>query len=166
MGTEIRRSGGGASIATAADGRDEATAIPKQQFAALPWRPAAGGGIEVLLISSRDTGRWIVPKGWPIDGRTGAETAAVEAFEEAGVEGVVDRDPIGTFDYLKAEKRGDCWCRVTVYPLEVTRELSDWPERAMRSLLWLPPEQAAERADDAGLAELIRMLPHRAGRAR
>ncbi len=132
-----------------------------QQFAALPWRRSPSG-IEILLISSRDSGRWIVPKGWPMEGRSGAETAATEAFEEAGIAGTIDSEPIGSFDYLKTARKGEGrWCSVTVYPMLVEKQLADWPEREQRRLLWLPAEEAAAMADDAGLAELIRVLTKR-----
>jgi 8-oxo-dGTP pyrophosphatase MutT (NUDIX family) len=161
---QAARPGGEVTLdpARKAEGRSTKGTAPAPQFGALPWRQTAAGAIEVMLISSRDTGRWIIPKGWPIEGRTGAETAAVEAYEEAGIEGVADRRPIGSFDYLKCDKRRpDRWCRVTVYPLEVKTELADWPERDARQLVWLAPEEAAVRADDAGLAVLIRALAAR-----
>ena len=164
MSRHAARSGGEVTLdpARKAEGRSKHSTEPAPQFGALPWREARAGGIEVLLISSRDSGRWIIPKGWPIEGRTGAETATVEAYEEAGIEGVADGQPIGTFDYLKCDKRRpDRWCRVTVYPLEVKTELADWPERDARRLVWLGPEEAAGRADDAGLAVLIRALAAR-----
>ncbi len=147
------------TIDTASRRQRKAKAAPEPtpQFGALPWRTVEGGRIEVLLISSRDTGRWIIPKGWPIAGRTGAETAAIEAFEEAGLKGEPGAAAIGSFDYRKCDKRRpDRLCRVTVYPFRVEEELPDWPEKAERTLCWLAPLQAADRVDDAGLATLIR----------
>ena len=69
---------------------------PRAQFAALPWRRNAAGETEVMLITSRETHRWVIPKGWPIKGKSSAKSAAQEAFEEAGVRGKVGKKPVGT----------------------------------------------------------------------
>ena len=136
----------------------------KPQYAALPYRLNDKGQLEILLISSRDTGRWIVPKGWPIKKCSGPETAETEAFEEAGIKGVVDTKPIGKFDYLKTEKgRADRCCRVTVYPMRVDKDLKKWPEKDERRLRWLSPVDAAIEADDPGLATLILRLAEHLG---
>ena len=79
---------------------------PRAQFAALPWRLGAEGAVEVLLITSRETRRWVIPKGWPIKGRSSAKSAAREAFEEAGVVGKIGKAPIGVFAYDKALTNG------------------------------------------------------------
>ena len=76
------------------------------QYAALAWRPCASGGIEVLLITSRETRRWVIPKGWPIKDLRPHQTAAREAWEEAGIEGRTGARKIGVFDYDKRLSSG------------------------------------------------------------
>jgi len=126
------------------------------QYGALPfvWRD---GELRVLLITTRETGRWLIPKGWPEKGMAPHELAAHEAFEEAGITGKVAKQPVGSFEYLKrldgkAAKR----CRIVVFALEVALELDDWPEMAERRREWLRPAEAAERIEDPQLASLIR----------
>lgn len=141
------------------------TDVPHEpQFAALPYRLSDDGELEILLISSRDTGRWIIPKGWPIKKCSGPRTAETEAFEEAGIKGKVASKPIGTFDYLKTDKgQDDRRCRVTVYPMRVDKDLKKWPEKDERRLRWLSPVEAAMAADDPGLATLILQLADQLG---
>ena len=126
------------------------------QYAALVWRPSASGAIEVLLITSRDTRRWVVPKGWPIKGLRPHQTAAWEAWEEAGVEGRTGARKIGVFDYDKRLSGGALQpVRVKVYPLRVETEHDEWPEAGQRERIWLPPEEAAGRVDEPGLSRLL-----------
>ncbi|RZJ30776.1 MAG: NUDIX hydrolase [Brevundimonas sp.] len=128
----------------------------RRQVAALPWRRGASG-IEVLLITSRETRRWVTPKGGRMPGLTDAEAAAVEAFEEAGVEGRLAPEPLGTFRYLKVlKRRAPRWCVVSVYALEVTTVHETWQEQGQRDRLWMSPEQAAASVTEADLAEIIR----------
>ncbi|MDB5470415.1 MAG: phosphohydrolase, MutT/nudix family protein, partial [Caulobacter sp.] len=97
-----------------------------RQVAALPYRLA--GAPEVLLITSRETRRWVIPKGWPMKDRTFSEAAAQEALEEAGVRGVTAEESIGAYRYLKQIKNGaSILCEVAVYPLEVSEQLDAWP---------------------------------------
>jgi 8-oxo-dGTP pyrophosphatase MutT (NUDIX family) len=130
-----------------------------QQVAALPWRRDGAGRRQVMLITSRETRRWIVPKGWPIEGLSDADSAAREAFEEAGIEGPVGRAPIGAFDYVKrtASGRGRP-VEVLVFPLLVTAELDRWPERDQRARGWFHPHHAATLVTEAGLARLLLTL--------
>lgn len=128
----------------------------RRQVAALPWRRGADG-IEILLVTSRGTRRWVTPKGGRMIGKTDAEAAAQEALEEAGVEGTARAQPCGVFRYLKVlKRRASRWCVVAVHPLEVTRELEDWKERAERERAWFTRAEAAERVDEPDLAALIR----------
>ena len=128
-----------------------------RQVAALCWRVSAARGPEVLLITSLNSKRWIVPKGWPETELTPAENAAREAFEEAGVTGKVGAEPVGSFHYLKEKKDGGgVPCKVDVFALAVTRQLDDWPEKGARELLWLPPEEAALRVSEPGLRQLLK----------
>src|SRR5882724_13290224 len=92
------------------------------QYAALPYR-LSGSSPEVMLVTSRETRRWIIPKGWPQKGKAPHHSAAREAFEEAGVVGTVGRRPVGSFPYEKRLKNGDVVvCEVHVFPLKVTRQ--------------------------------------------
>ena len=125
------------------------------QVAALPWRRGPDG-VEILLITSRETRRWVTPKGGRMTGKTDAEAAAQEALEEAGVEGVVGDRPLGTFRYLKVlKRRASRWCVVALYDLEVTAEHAEWQEQAERERVWLPRDTAAARVDEPDLQALI-----------
>jgi 8-oxo-dGTP pyrophosphatase MutT (NUDIX family) len=129
---------------------------PRAQSAALPWRRGADGAVEVLLITSRETRRWVVPKGWPMKGLSLAETAAREAFEEAGVEGVPTGKKLGVYHYDKRLRSGRLQhVRVSVYALKVTGELDAFPEQGQREKLWTTPADAAGRVDEPDLAQLI-----------
>lgn len=128
----------------------------RRQVAALPWRRGEDGP-EILLVTSRETRRWVTPKGGRMPGKTDAEAAAIEALEEAGVEGRVQDEALGTFRYLKVlKRRAPRWCVVAVYPLEVTTVHADWKEKGQRDRLWMSLEQAAACVGEADLAEIIR----------
>ncbi|WP_108895190.1 NUDIX hydrolase [Palleronia abyssalis] len=126
----------------------------RAQFAALPWR-RRNGKIEVLLVTTRDTGRWVIPKGWPMNGKTPAEVAATEAFEEAGVIGVPADQCLGIFTYTKILEDGELPVVAVVYPVEVTRLLSDWDEKPCRKRKWVALKKAAKTVSDIELAELL-----------
>jgi 8-oxo-dGTP pyrophosphatase MutT (NUDIX family) len=129
---------------------------PRAQFAALPWR-RADAGAEVLIITSRETRRWVIPKGWPIKGSTGAQSAAQEAFEEAGVMGRVALRDLGAYHYDKTLKSGRVQhVRVAVFALEVLGEAEDWPEKGQRERLWTTPADAAERVAEPELKKLLK----------
>jgi 8-oxo-dGTP pyrophosphatase MutT (NUDIX family) len=132
---------------------------PRAQSAALPWRLTDSGAVEVLLITSRETRRWVVPKGWPIKGLKSPQTAAREAFEEAGVEGEIGKKKIGVFHYDKRLRSGRLQrVRVAVYPLKVGRECVAWPEVLQREKLWADPLAAAELVQEPELAALLRVF--------
>ena len=128
------------------------------QYAALPFRAASDGTIQVLLITSRETGRWVIPKGWPMRGKKPREVAAQEAFEEAGLQGAnVGRRAAGSFHYTKLLANGEgVLCEVRVYLLLVERELDRFPEHGQRQARWCPAAEAAALVDEGGLAEIIR----------
>lgn len=133
----------------------------EHQVAALCWREAEGGdGIEVLLITSRDTGRWVMPKGWPIEGLTGPESAAREAWEEAGVTGDAPTStPIGSYEYGKTQETGyDLAVAVQVYKLHVTEQSDSFPESAERRRAWVSPAKAATMVREPGLQSILRAL--------
>lgn len=129
---------------------------PLTQYAALPYVEVPGG-ILVLVITSRGTGRWVIPKGWPKPRRTPAELAALEARQEAGVRGVVDPAPAGSFVYWK-RLHLLAWtrCRVEVFPLLVDVQKLDWKEKPERRLNWCTPAEAAALVRERGLKALIR----------
>ena len=130
---------------------------PRQQFAALPYRTA--GELKVLLITSRETRRWVIPKGWPMKGKSPQATAAREAMEEAGVVGQIAKKALGAYAYDKRLKTGQSVpCLVEVYPLKVSAQKSRWPEKKERTSQWFDWEEAAQAVEEPGLAELIRAL--------
>ncbi len=129
-----------------------------QQVAALPFVPL-GGGFEVLLITSRQGGRWLVPKGWPSGNRSLADAAVSEAYEEAGIVGIVHPEPLGTYSYRKAMAEGyRVRCHVFVYPFLVRQHCLEWRERGERSLRWSGLAEAARLVEDRGLAALFSEL--------
>ncbi|OYX36328.1 MAG: hypothetical protein B7Y99_02195 [Caulobacterales bacterium 32-69-10] len=131
------------------------TGRPAMQYAALPYRRQ--GGLEILLVTSRETKRWVIPKGWPMKGKKPYAAAAREALEEAGVTGRVDKAALGAFPYLKQLANGaPAPCLVRVFALEVTKERSRWHEMAQRERRWFPVEDAAAAVDEPELADLIR----------
>jgi 8-oxo-dGTP pyrophosphatase MutT (NUDIX family) len=125
------------------------------QYAVLPWR-GSKGAIEILLITTRNTRRWIVPKGWPVDGLTPAQSAAQEALEEAGIEGEVADEPLGSFRHDKETKSGETvLCTVHVFPMEVTGQRQSWPEKHLREIHWCSVEEALARVKHPTLRRLI-----------
>ena len=126
-----------------------------RQYAALPTRMVEGRR-EVLLITSRETGRWVLPKGWPEKRLDAHDLAALEAFEEAGVRGRVREHALGDYTYPKRLRSGRTrHIRVDVFALDVEQELDDWPERAERERRWMSPSQAAMLVDEGGLVSLL-----------
>jgi 8-oxo-dGTP pyrophosphatase MutT (NUDIX family) len=129
--------------------------ISQIQYGVLPWRRVEGV-LEFLLITTRNTRRWIVPKGWPLPGRTPRECAAQEALEEAGILGDVAAAPLGWFHYDKLRKSGEVVpCKVQVYPMEVTRQRRSWVEKSARQTNWCSLEEALARVAEPGLRQLI-----------
>lgn len=127
-----------------------------RQIAALPWR-RRGDAVEILLITSRETKRWVIPKGNLMVDLTDALAAAQEAYEEAGVQGDIATKAIGQYPYDKRMKDGRCVpCVVDVYPLEVLIQLGSWPELDQRKRQWMSQEDAAAAVAEPVLAELIR----------
>ena len=127
------------------------------QFAVPPWRLGERGTREVLLLTSRETHRWVVPKGWPMRGRKPAEVASREAYEEAGLIGqVVGKRPLGNFYYEKRLARKEAIiCEVRVYLFRVEQQLDDWPERGERERKWFDANEAVALVEEGGLAEIM-----------
>lgn len=133
----------------------QGTALERTQFGALCWRSHADG-LQILLVTSRDTGRWVIPKGWPCDGLDPEASAAREAWEEAGVEGAVDPRCLGLFSYDKGlTAQSSIPCVVGVYGLRVQRLQRRFPERKERRRKWFSLEKAARKVDEADLCALI-----------
>ena len=131
--------------------------LPRVQIAAMPWRGAAK--IEILLVSSRETRRWVLPKGWPMKGKSMHEAAACEAMEEAGVEGAIATSSGGFYHYKKRMKDGATErLRVDVFALWVSRELKSWPEKDERTRRWFSIEEAAAAVEEPELQALIRAV--------
>ena len=128
----------------------------RSQIAAMPIRHAADGSTEILLVTSRTTRRWIVPKGWPMKGLKDRDAAAREAFEEAGIVGKIGSKAIGRFHYWKRRKTYFSYVRVDVYALKAQEFLDDYPEKGQRQLAWFSPEEAAMLIDEPQLATLVR----------
>ncbi len=126
------------------------------QVAALCTRDTSPGG-DVLLITSRDTKRWIIPKGWPIDGLNGPETALQEAWEEAGVRATeVGQTPVGYYSYDKKLSDGTAQPVTTsVYHIEVSDLADDYPEADQRTRCWVSRKVAAERVQEPELRDLL-----------
>lgn len=128
----------------------------RTQFAVLPFRVKKKGGVEILLISSLDTGRWIIPKGWPMDGMRPAEAAAQEAWEEAGLRGKVHDSVLGLYSYSKwLDEEMSIPCVVLVFPFEVSHLDEVFPEAGKRKTKWMSPKKAAQRVDEAELKQMI-----------
>lgn len=126
------------------------------QVAALCYRKSKGEK-EVLLVTTRGTGRWMLPKGWPMTGKSAAEAARIEAWEEAGVKSAkVGRRPVGAIDYLKHYDDGLTEpCSAKVYPIKVAKMVDDFPEAGQRKRRWVSAKQAAEMVEEESLKRLL-----------
>ena len=130
---------------------------PPHQVGALVLRPGQNSsGHEVLLVTSHDTGRWLIPKGWPMRGRADWEAAAIEAREEAGVVGKADPEPVGAFEYFKRRERHFELVAVTVYRLTDPVQLASWKEQRQRRTEWVDLATAIDRVQEPGLQALLR----------
>ena len=128
----------------------------RTQFGALCWRKHRDE-VQVLLITSRRSRRWILPKGWPVDGATPAEAAITEAWEEAGVKGKVKQVCLGIFSYAK-DMDGDASlpCVVAVFPVRVSKLANDWPEAKERKRRWFSTKKAAGLVREPELAAMLK----------
>ena len=128
--------------------------LGRTQFAALPWR-MVNDTLEVCLITSRGRGRWILPKGWPMDRATPAEAAAREAREEAGLIGLPEDRCLGVWSYVKGGAKTGSPHFAMVFPVHVTQVLGDWPERGQRRRKWFSRERAAAKLDAPELRQMV-----------
>jgi 8-oxo-dGTP pyrophosphatase MutT (NUDIX family) len=131
------------------------------QYGALPWR-LQGNNLQILLITSRRTRRWIIPKGWPMEGCKPTVCAAREAEEEAGVAGEVSKAPVGQYRYMKLLRDGvELPCRVEVFALKVTQESAEWDEMDARERRWCAVSEAASAVLEPQLKMVIRRFAAR-----
>ncbi len=136
--------------------RPEPDREPRTQYAALPWRKREDGAVEILLITSRETRRWVIPKGWPMKDKAPEEAAAQEAYEEAGLVGTPRSKSLGVYHYDKRLSSGRLQhVRVQVFPLEVTEARDIWPEMVERDRLWSSPAEAASLVDEPELRGIL-----------
>lgn len=129
----------------------------RTQFAAMCFR-RKDGETEVLLVTSRNTKRWVLPKGWPMPQKSPSEAARVEAWEEAGVKGRISPACLGIYSYVKTSDDrcdADTPCIVAVFPLNVTELADDFPEKGQRERKWLPLKKAAQKVVEPELSQMI-----------
>ena len=132
-----------------------------RQSGIIPYR-LEHDDLQVLLITTRGTGRWVIPKGNIGKGHSARQAAELEAFEEAGIRGDVQKEPLGSYTYGKALKDGTSRPTVVkVFAMHVRKEAKVWPEMAERRSEWMAPNEAARRVHEAGLATLLLRLVER-----
>lgn len=133
----------------------DALPVCATQLGAICWRMHQGR-IQILLITSRDTGRWVIPKGWPVKGLNGAGSAEREAWEEAGVEGKISKTCLGLFSYQKALEQDHCVpCVVAIYGLQVEKLSRRYPEQKQRQRKWFAAAEAAALVAEPELSALL-----------
>lgn len=139
--------------------RQSVSTSDHRQVGAICYR-AAGTGLEILLITSRDTGRWVLPKGWRMEGKSAVKSALTEAWEEAGVTpGRTEKSPLGCFEYDKRLADGEVLpLRVDVFLVEVAGLAARYPEADERRRVWATPQEAAEMVQEPGLKTILRGL--------
>jgi 8-oxo-dGTP pyrophosphatase MutT (NUDIX family) len=129
------------------------------QYGVIPVRRTEAGTVEVLLITSRETRRWVVPRGNPIPGKSPSESAAQEAFEEAGIAGPVEPEAIGHYSYEKRRRNGvSVPALVYLFVMSVGEEREDWPEKSQRERRWFAADEAPGAVHEEELARLIRLV--------
>ncbi|MEM1302154.1 MAG: NUDIX hydrolase [Pseudomonadota bacterium] len=133
----------------------------RSQFAALPFR-MTDDGFQVMLVTSRTRKRWIIPKGWPEQNMTPAQSAEKEAFEEGGVRGKAYDLCLGVYSYAKLMDDGTLIpCLGMVYPLRVKTVVNKYPEQSQRRRKWFSPKKAASLVDERELKKIIKSFdPH------
>jgi 8-oxo-dGTP pyrophosphatase MutT (NUDIX family) len=128
------------------------------QVGALPLRRDADHAVSILLVTSRETRRWIIPKGWPWRDTPDHVAAANEAREEAGIVGETEADVFGAYRYMKRRKHDVVPVIVNVYRMNVVSELDTWPEAHQRQRAWFSLVDAMAAVDEPELRELIQKL--------
>ena len=148
-------------------GRRKRKPAVRVQYGALPYRFTPDAALEILVVTTRQTRRWIIPKGWPIKGLRPPKAAAREAFEEAGVTGRIGVRTVGSFTYDKALEEGgrSATCEVTVFPLLVKSQSDTWPEIEQRVTQWVEPSKAMAMVKEPELKALIAAFAKRVAAA-
>ena len=132
---------------------------PARQIAALPIKVKEDGTLQVLMVTSRGTQRWVMPKGWTMDGKKPWRAAEIEALEEAGAVGFVGTDPLGKYRYTKILDDGHgVPVRVKLYPMGGERLQKRWKERRDRKRRWFSLANAAKRVDEPELQAILERL--------
>ena len=126
----------------------------RAQVAALCYR-IKDGKLQVCIVTTRNTGRWILPRGWPTHKHTAHDGAAIEAHEEAGVRGRVFANAVGTYAYDKPLDVGIAPVLVVVYAIRADKVAKTWPEKDQRKRKWLPPKKAAAKLTEPGLKQIV-----------
>lgn len=125
------------------------------QVGAICYRKSSGR-LRILLVTSLTTRRWVIPKGWPMEDHSLSEAAAIEAFQEAGVAGVVSESSVGHYKYVKdRDRKNETRCRVHVFPLEVTRVFNHFDEKGRRRRKWVSVKEARRRVREPGLKRIL-----------
>ena len=133
----------------------------RTQFGALCWR-VHKDEVQTALITSRRTRRWVIPKGWPVDGATPVEAARREAWEEAGVTGEADPTCIGLYSYVKDLPKNEMLpCVVAIFPIKVRNKKGNWPEMHQRRRKWMTLKQAAKATDIKELSAILKSFDPR-----
>ncbi len=130
----------------------------QRQCGALPFSVDENGDVRVMLVTTRGSRRWVIPKGWPMRDRTAADTAVQEAYEEAGLVGTIVGDaPVGCYRYEKrrSARRPETF-EVAVFLFAVERQLAKWPEKAQRKTRWFDPVEASACVASTELADILR----------
>ncbi len=109
-------------------------------------------------MTTRETHRWVIPKGWPWPTRNDFESAAGEALEEAGIAGSIEKFPFGSYVYTKRLETGVIESTVDVFLLWVEEVLDDWSEHADRTRAWFSPDDAANAVQEVQLQAMLRAL--------
>jgi 8-oxo-dGTP pyrophosphatase MutT (NUDIX family) len=129
---------------------------PLDQYGALPFRWSDDGSLKVMLVTTRGRKRWMIPKGWPVPGLAPHESAAREAYEEAGLIGLIHPEAAGSFKYVKRLSLGrEAKCIITVFPLEVEYQKDHWPEQGEREAKWFSIKRAASLVSEPGLRQIL-----------
>lgn len=126
------------------------------QVAALPWRVGDDGRLRVLMVTSRTNAKWMLPKGWRMSGKSDPEAALIEGQEEAGIDGIVAKVPVGSYRYIKLFDDGSTRpAQALIFPIRVTGEHAHWDEESQRMRKWFLPHKAAKVAFEPDLARFL-----------